>query len=255
MRDVLGSGLFLGLMAVFACGGGKSKADGPKPSPSSSASASPSASASAAEEEDLAAMLAELEGDDDDDVSEEGKDPDGAKKKPRKKTAKKGKGGEDPSDDGDEPKKKDKKIPTAAERTERYCEASCAREVRCMDDDDVDENTLGDCRRTCRRGEGRKTDRLRNAFVFVYATCLDGLECDDEASTCRDGAVAKVLKADEDSRESYLACEARRKTCGLQTDRCRAHAWSNPGIRRALDDCLQRPCGGLQQCLRDATWR
>ncbi len=262
MRDALGWGPLLGLLVVFACGGPKTNAAGPKPSPSSSASASPSASASAEKEHNMAALIAELEGDDDD-ASESGDDPDDAKKKPKKKKkkapkkkAKKGKGGEDASDeDDDEPKKKDKKIPTAAERTERYCEASCARDVRCMDEDDVDEHTLDGCRRACRRGEGRKTDRLRNAFVFVYATCLDELECDDEASICRDRVVAKVLKADEDSREDYLACEARRKACGLETDRCQAHAWSNPGIRRALDDCLQRPCGRLQQCLRDATWR
>jgi len=124
-----------------------------------------------------------------------------------------------------------------------------------MDDDVVDRDTLRDCRRDCRRGEGRRIHRLRNAFAFVYASCLDELDCDDVVSVCRDRVAARVLKVDESSRAGYLACEARRRACGKTTERCMAYAWSNPGIRRAMTDCLRRPCGQLESCLRDAGWR
>lgn len=246
MLDRVGWAPVVGVVTLVACGGQTTPPDDPQASPSSTASSSASAAPSAlAEKEALAALFAELEGDDEP-SSDDGTDADDGKKK--KRTTKKDKGKA-------KKKKKKKKVPTSSERTERHCASSCARSVRCMDEGDVDEDTLADCQRECRRADGRKIDRLRNAFVFLYASCLDGLDCDDPEETCRDRVVAKVLKVDEDSREDYLACEARRKACGLGTDRCRAHAWSNPGIRRAMNDCLGGPCGRLRQCLQDATWR
>jgi len=248
MLERVGWAPVVGVVTLVACGGQTTPPDDPKASPSSTASSSASAAPSAlAEKEALAALFAELEGDDEP-SSDDGTDADDGKKK--KRTTKKDKGKAKKKK-----KKKKKKVPTSSERTERHCASSCARSVRCMDEGDVDEDTLADCQRECRRADGRKIDRLRNAFVFLYASCLDGLDCDDPEETCRDRVVAKVLKVDEDSREDYLACEARRKACGLGTDRCRAHAWSNPGIRRAMNDCLGGPCGRLRQCLQDATWR
>jgi hypothetical protein len=98
---------------------------------------------------------------------------------------------------GDKKPKEAKKAkpPTPALRAERLCEAGCARNLRC------DEEEMKPCMHTCRLDRTGRMHVYRPRFVFAYADCLDKLPCDKDAGRCQAVAVATVMEEPEDEAE------------------------------------------------------
>ncbi len=104
---------------------------------------------------------------------------------------------------GDKKKKKVKepKPPSPMARLETVCQATCARDERCADDEDERDDLDDDsCLRTCRTERAHRMHVFRPKFVSAYGECLERLDCDKDVGRCLAVAVATVME-DPDERQ------------------------------------------------------
>ncbi len=102
---------------------------------------------------------------------------------------------------GDE-KQKEPKTPTAAERAERVCKATCARNMRCDEGDDEEPLDEQDCLWACRRDRTARMHVVRHEFASAYADCLDQLGCKEDPTRCREVAIATLLLGPEEETDA-----------------------------------------------------